>query len=734
MEAFIANLLQSQKAELRLEHNALRYLPGNRTLVVSFSPAKGLARPTEAASLIWGEGFLSARGVSILGVDSFEDDWYRAASLHHVLEQLGASGFFAQHERVIFYGGSMGGFAAMTFAPLAPGCTVLAHNPQSTLIPVKTPWETRFNVGRKHDWQGKFNDAANGVRAAQTVYVTYDPYCMEDRLHVDRLPLDNLVKLPVPYVGHQMPVWLQKMGVLGDVFDLICSKQLSVPRFRALVRARLILPNYFDRIARDPRHKKHLIKLLEMARAAYPKHTEPRQRLWDETQAATSPQPPARPPVVIWCDDPAALSQLQPWYGQHHAGQALLPLLTRPARPHDLPTLFEQPSHMEMVHDEVRRLTSTGPDFVHLVPGSCGLFELFLLHHLQSRDYRHFVVRTQAAQPSEALAPIEEWLTLNQAGWQTLSLPLLADPAPELHEFFRPIAPPDATQAVPIPPEPPAPAALLAPLILGIERFNVGPHACTLDELNQVLVAGNFLEKFATTQGRCATGEPTIPRVVMQFWDKAPPEQVQRLLDHNRMLCLHHNIAYHLYDEASALALMHTYRAGHVIRVFEAAPHPAMKCDLFRLWYLQQFGGYYIDADLAMTDQFPKAMETPGDVVVFQWDNGKLNTVCNWLMGSAPGSLLMRHACEVTWRSAAIALHANPARAMQNILGVSGPGRFTRAVGAWVKRFHQPEARLPITLQTVSYAYTIVRNGPQFLKVPLEYKQTQRHWKKHATV
>ena len=60
-------------------------------------------------------------------------DWFRLTDAPDFLKQLVAAGFFDNFETIVFTGASMGGFAAINFAPLVPNDRVLALSPQSTM-------------------------------------------------------------------------------------------------------------------------------------------------------------------------------------------------------------------------------------------------------------------------------------------------------------------------------------------------------------------------------------------------------------------------------------------------------------------------------------------------------------------------------------------------------------------------------------------------------------------------
>jgi len=237
-------------------------------------------------------------------------------------------------------------------------------------------------------------------------------------------------------------------------------------------------------------------------------------------------------------------------------------------------------------------------------------------------------------------------------------------------------------------------------------------HPFSLHTLLQVHEAGQLLDRFHQKHGRYAPGPSQVPRVAVQFWPHEPPPQVRRLLEHNRMLCARHGIEYRVFDEATARLHMRERKAFDVLRAFELAPHPAVRSDLFRFWYLAEFGGCYVDADMVMAEPFPDLFRLGGELVLFQWDNGKLNTACHWLMACAAGSRWMRFATEVIWRSIASTMLDPTQHNAKGLLGVSGPGRFTRAIGTLMQEFGRPQLpRWPITLSTVSHAHTLVNNS-----------------------
>src|SRR6056297_3667996 len=98
--------------------------------------------------LPWGFSFIKEQGWSMLGVLAGGWTWYREPWVYEQFDDLQSSGFFKQFKRVVFYGASMGGYAACAFSPAAPGCDVVAISPQSTV-------DNPLSLGRRATrWSG----------------------------------------------------------------------------------------------------------------------------------------------------------------------------------------------------------------------------------------------------------------------------------------------------------------------------------------------------------------------------------------------------------------------------------------------------------------------------------------------------------------------------------------------------------------------------------------------------
>lgn len=231
----------------------LDFVAGGPVLVVGFEGAGPQRERPDGRRDGWGQGFVLKAGHSLLSVKPKRVDWYRTPALHAFLRSDAFGVWLRQFDRVMLFGTSMGGFAALAFAEVFPGATVIAHNPQSTLAPDRVPWETRFHEARALDWSGDFVDGADAGRHAARVWITFDPFHRLDRFHVERIRGASVQAMRVPFVGHGVPEWLNRMGVLRKLTLRMIDGTLAPIDFARAVRRRRTLARYFVRVAEHTR-------------------------------------------------------------------------------------------------------------------------------------------------------------------------------------------------------------------------------------------------------------------------------------------------------------------------------------------------------------------------------------------------------------------------------------------------------------------------------------------------
>lgn len=182
----------------------------------------------------WLHGRCAAEGVSILGLMAKRKDWYRNPDAAAHLAALAQAGFFKGFRRVIFAGASMGGFAALTLAPLVPGAVVLAFSPQSTLARARVPFDKRYRYAQKAwDWQSPAHlDAAEADLGE--VWLAYDPFVAEDKAHAARIKARDLRQFHLDHMGHRAI----RMMRTGDALQVLLRQVISgAPDPAALARA-----------------------------------------------------------------------------------------------------------------------------------------------------------------------------------------------------------------------------------------------------------------------------------------------------------------------------------------------------------------------------------------------------------------------------------------------------------------------------------------------------------------
>jgi hypothetical protein len=226
------------------------YIPRGDTLVVTFDNLD-IAMTKRADRRPWGFHFIEKQGWSMLGVMAGGWTWYRDPWVAARFDRLAAEGFFARFARVVFYGASMGGYAAAAFSPACPGADVVAISPQSTLDRTVVPWETRYKVAWGRDFSGRYGDAARAADAARRVTLLYDPYEALDAGHADRFDGANVMKLRTPLLGHRLGSSLHQMGILNPIILAALDGTLTEAAFYRSLRARRTFPRYqrelFDR-------------------------------------------------------------------------------------------------------------------------------------------------------------------------------------------------------------------------------------------------------------------------------------------------------------------------------------------------------------------------------------------------------------------------------------------------------------------------------------------------------
>jgi hypothetical protein len=220
------------------DHAKLWFEGRSDVLVVSFDNLATIDEGWPRGPWAWKR--LEPMGHSVLGVQSHAKDWFRQPTAPQLLRGLEERGFFRRFRRVVLTGASMGGFAALNFAPLIPDSRVLAFSPQSTMNKVIAPYEKRFPFAvKKSNWEGMpFLDAAAAIPYIRRAVVLFDPFVPEDRSHAARLAGPNVQLLRAPFTTHEAIRVILKTGTFPLLINSLVEGDGAGPDFWQAFRAR----------------------------------------------------------------------------------------------------------------------------------------------------------------------------------------------------------------------------------------------------------------------------------------------------------------------------------------------------------------------------------------------------------------------------------------------------------------------------------------------------------------
>lgn len=255
---------------LELEHFIIEgYLFETDVLFVTFEPA-GVAQVNRSKYRAgWGENIFRSLGVSSLHIKANSSNWYLKPDLPAALTSL--QPLFRSFDRVITYGGSMGGFGALTYADLIGAQTVISINPQSTLDQRIVPWEDRYPVAQERllDFSHPHADAVGKYANAEQVLIFGDRRYDFDNAHVERLMAPNVTYVNTPYIEHQVPEHLMHMKALTYIVRSVLDDSFDLTRFYKLMRARRNLKRYFNVMAQKTASHPARAAVVERFKANY---------------------------------------------------------------------------------------------------------------------------------------------------------------------------------------------------------------------------------------------------------------------------------------------------------------------------------------------------------------------------------------------------------------------------------------------------------------------------------
>jgi hypothetical protein len=211
----------------------------------SYTDNRTLARPG------FGEEYLRGRGIDAIHVLSRNNHWYQYPELPDALAAVAAATI--GYAKVIAYGSSMGGYAALRYGAACGADVGVALSPQFSVDPAIVPFDRRWA-----DDVARIAFRGDAPAPLPSQYIVYDPCDAHDRPHFElfaaRSPTHGIA---VPHGGHPVGGYLTETGLLGLLLEAVEDGTLDAAAFgQELRRRRRRSGHYFFVLAqRVPAHR-----------------------------------------------------------------------------------------------------------------------------------------------------------------------------------------------------------------------------------------------------------------------------------------------------------------------------------------------------------------------------------------------------------------------------------------------------------------------------------------------
>jgi tetratricopeptide (TPR) repeat protein len=158
----------------------------------------------EPPNRFWGDSFFDKYELGAIGFVSTKQDWFPEAEMRQALQAVAVAGALARApgERLVSYGASMGGYAALKYASHLGVDAAVAFGAQVSIDPADVArFDTRFV--RFHDPARHAGMRISGEDLAPENYILYDKFWTVDRKNADLIAaLGPVERFALPCSGH----------------------------------------------------------------------------------------------------------------------------------------------------------------------------------------------------------------------------------------------------------------------------------------------------------------------------------------------------------------------------------------------------------------------------------------------------------------------------------------------------------------------------------------------------
>lgn len=215
--------------DFRIRHNVSSNSSVCFVTFDSLTDVPDLSRPAFA------EAFLREQGIDAIHVLNRTNVWYAYEGLEAALQHVRLVA--ERYDRVLTYGSSMGGYAAIRWAQAIGAHTAIAISPQYSVSKRLAPFEYRWRALVRNIKRVQ-NEARHGSMSVAPI-VFFDPHDL-DALHYQLIARSypRTLGVRMPYAGHPAGAMLSETGVLSKTILSIVDGTFDPEKVYGDLRAR----------------------------------------------------------------------------------------------------------------------------------------------------------------------------------------------------------------------------------------------------------------------------------------------------------------------------------------------------------------------------------------------------------------------------------------------------------------------------------------------------------------
>ena len=240
------------------EHIRVIWMPGHsEQLIFSFGDLITRAK----GNSINAEKSLAKYQFNVIGIMPKDRSWFPQKSMQAMFAAIEST--IAKYSQRVAYAGSMGGYAAIKYSKLLGFNRVVALVPQYSIDP-KDVDDPRYNMFFHQENNHAMRVVEDDVTSSCEYIIVYDPYCVEDRRHYEKLKavLPNLHTLKLPFTGHDAIAVLASSDLLNDFLTREFDSEFFYQKMRQVKKNSKF---YYRKVIENllPRHRFALGRILK---------------------------------------------------------------------------------------------------------------------------------------------------------------------------------------------------------------------------------------------------------------------------------------------------------------------------------------------------------------------------------------------------------------------------------------------------------------------------------------